>query len=179
MASQSELRLVARILAGESGAIDEFISNYRPFVYAIWIRHLKLQPQDADDLFQQFLIHIWQDDFRRLREWRERSALHAYLGKVARNLAHDFKRRERRKVPAEVLDRPVVDRRFEFVDTADALEGAMAKLSKRDRDLLHRRYFLDESYREIAKALGITVNNVGVALLRAEQRLKRIILGAM
>jgi len=56
-----------------------------------------------------------------------------------------------------------------------ALKAAIGKLSERDRDLIHRRYYLEESYREIANALGITVNHVGVALFRAESRLKLIL----
>jgi RNA polymerase sigma factor (sigma-70 family) len=55
------------------------------------------------------------------------------------------------------------------------LKAAMKKLSERDRDLIHRRYYLEESYREIAESLGITVNHVGVALFRAESRLKVIL----
>jgi DNA-directed RNA polymerase specialized sigma24 family protein len=51
----------------------------------------------------------------------------------------------------------------------------MGKLSERDRDLIHRRYYLEESYRDIAEALGLTVNHVGVALFRAESRLKVIL----
>jgi RNA polymerase sigma factor (sigma-70 family) len=55
------------------------------------------------------------------------------------------------------------------------LKAAMGKLSERDRDLIHRRYYQEESYREIAEALGLTVNHVGVALFRAESRLKLIL----
>jgi RNA polymerase sigma factor (sigma-70 family) len=58
---------------------------------------------------------------------------------------------------------------------AAAVKAALAMLSDRDRDLIHRRYYLEASYREIAEALGITVNHVGVALFRAESRLKVIL----
>jgi len=51
----------------------------------------------------------------------------------------------------------------------------MGKLSVRDRDLIQRRYYQEQSYREIADALGLTVNHVGVALYRAESRLKLIL----
>jgi RNA polymerase sigma factor (sigma-70 family) len=59
--------------------------------------------------------------------------------------------------------------------STDALKAALQKLSDRDRDLIHRRYYLEESYREIGIALGMTVNHVGVALFRAESRLKVIL----
>jgi RNA polymerase sigma factor (sigma-70 family) len=64
------------------------------------------------------------------------------------------------------------------VDSCQAglLKMALENLRERDRELIHRRYYLDESYREIAEALGMTVNHVGVSLFRAESRLKNILL---
>ena len=55
---------------------------------------------------------------------------------------------------------------------SEIVKRGLGNLSVRDRELIHRRYYRDESYREIAEALGITVNHVGVALMRAETRLK-------
>jgi RNA polymerase sigma factor (sigma-70 family) len=55
------------------------------------------------------------------------------------------------------------------------LEIALAKLAPRDRDLIRRRYDLEQTYREIAGALGMTVSNVGVSLHRVERRLKKML----
>ena len=55
------------------------------------------------------------------------------------------------------------------------MKEGLGNLSMRERELIHRRYYREESYREIAEALGITVNHVGVALLRAESRLRAVL----
>jgi RNA polymerase sigma factor (sigma-70 family) len=55
------------------------------------------------------------------------------------------------------------------------LEAAIERLPSRDRDLICRRYDMEQSYREIAEALGITIGNVGVSLHRAEKRLKKML----
>jgi RNA polymerase sigma factor (sigma-70 family) len=55
------------------------------------------------------------------------------------------------------------------------IERAFARLSDRDRYLIHHRFILEQSPSEIAAALGITTNNVGVALSRARRRLKKIL----
>jgi DNA-directed RNA polymerase specialized sigma24 family protein len=64
MAFKNDVRLVARILAGGEGAVEQFISEYRQFIYAILIRYLSLHPEDADEVFQRLLFHLWENDFR-------------------------------------------------------------------------------------------------------------------
>jgi RNA polymerase sigma factor (sigma-70 family) len=54
----------------------------------------------------------------------------------------------------------------------EAIQQALEGLRQRDRDLICRRHYRGESYKEIAAGMGMTVAHVGVALARAEQRLK-------
>jgi RNA polymerase sigma factor (sigma-70 family) len=93
-----------------------------------------------------------------------------------RNLARDYHREQRLREDAsieEILDDPIPE-----AEVRRDIETALSKLSSRDRELIHRRYYRDESYLDIAVALGMTVNNVGVSLLRALNRL-RILLGGL
>ncbi|MBI4475144.1 MAG: sigma-70 family RNA polymerase sigma factor, partial [Acidobacteria bacterium] len=145
MASQEEARLVARVLCGETRAFDEFVFNYRPFIYAVLTRHMKLMPQDAEEVFQQFLVHVWDSDFRRLREWRGKSSLYAYLGKIARNLARDFRRKEARTELAEPAYRESADPGSAALEHRIVLDSAIAKLSDRDQELIRRRYYVAQS----------------------------------
>ena len=55
-------------------------------------------------------------------------------------------------------------------------DDAVAELSARDRDLIRRRYFLGQTYKEIGRDLGMTPNHAGVALFRAQSRLKEILI---
>lgn len=176
MASEDEVRLVARLLAGDAGAIEQFISEYRRFIYAILTRHLGLPAAEAEEVFQRFLVHIWEDDFRRLRYWTGKAALRAYLGKIARNLAHDYRRERRLNSQSDYPGQVIENEQLQNAEKRRLLETAMSKLLSRDRELIYRRHYLEQSYREIAEALGITTNNVGVALSRAESRLRRILL---
>ena len=174
MAFENEARLVARMLAGEAGAVEEFIAQYRPFIFAILLRHLKLSPDEAEEIFQRFLVRIWEQDYRRLRDWRGKTRLAVYLARIARNLAHDY-RRESRFFVQESPDWPVEDDTLQNIERQIMIETALAKLSPRERSLIHRRFLLEESYEEIAEALEMTPNSVGVALLRAKLRLKHIL----
>jgi len=178
MELEDETRLVARLLSGDACALDEFVVGYRRFITAVLSQQPDLGSEDVEELFQRFLLHIWEDGYRRLRSWSGTRSLRAYLGVVARNLARDYRRECRRFSGDGVLRDvavPPVPESLRESGRAVNLKTALGKLSGRDRDLIHHRYFLDESYREIAQAMGMTVNHVGVALLRAESRLKTIL----
>jgi RNA polymerase sigma-70 factor (ECF subfamily) len=174
MAFEDDERLVARMLRGEAGAVEDFIDRHRPFIYAIFTRYLKLRSDEADEVFQRFLVRVWEDDYRRLREWSRSTKLAIYLARIARNLAHDY-RRESGPTLANPPDRPVDDMALDNVETRERIALALARLLPRDRELIDRRYLQEQTYEDIAAALGISVNNVGVALARAKRRLKQVL----
>ena len=174
MSLQDDRQLVDRMLAGGENAVARFVSEYRQFIYTIFVRYLNLRAEDADELFQRFLFHIWEDDFRRLREWRGKTSLSGYIAKIARNLAHDY-RRELRLETQNFPDVPLDDPRLMNVERREMIEQALSRLSPRHRELLRRRYYLEQSHAEIAQMLGMTVTNVGVSLSRAKLRLKKIL----
>ncbi len=176
MSLADEVRLVSRIVEGDRDALDEFISTYRSLVFSILMRHMNLTRDDADEVFQRFLIHIWEDDYRRLRTWSRKAPLSAFLGRMVRNLAGDFRREQQREARGAYADRTPLDAGYLGADSRRIVEAALAELSPRDRELIHRRYFMGQTYQEIARALGITVNHAGVALSRALFRLKQILI---
>jgi len=175
MELEEELRLVAQMMSGDSHALDRFVHTYRRFITSVLHRQPSLYSQDVDEVYQRFLLHIWEDGYRRLRPWSGRRSLRFYLGAIARNLARDFQRERCRHSDHSVdCDVAVLPAREALGENSRAgmVRAALGSLSMRDRELIHRRYYLEESYREIADAMGITVNHVGVALFRAESRLK-------
>lgn len=175
MALEDEVRLVSRILDGDSIALEQFISDYRALIYAILMRHLNLSRDDADEVFQRFLVHIWEDDFRRLRTWSRNAPLAAYLGKIVRNLAGDFRRERRQDAQIDDPGRSILDYAYLEAERKHVVDSALSELSDRDRELIHRRHYLGQTYREIADALGMTPNHAGVALSRAQFRLRQIL----
>lgn len=179
MELKDETQLVVRLLSGDGCALEQFAATYRRFVTAVLRRQVDLYSDDVEELYQRFLLHIWEDGYRRLRPWRGTRSLRSYLGAMVRNLARDYRRERRRFFDNSALCL-AMDVRAECCndrgsDRSRVVQSAMLELSERDRDLIRRRYFMEESYREIADGLGMTVNHVGVALLRAESRLKVVL----
>ena len=179
MELEDETRLVARLLSGDVHALEQFVLAYRRFITAIWNRQSNFQSEDVEELYQRFLLHIWEDDYRRLRPWSGTRSLRSYLGAVARNLARDYCRERRLISDRDFAGQSMVTMPSNETDCESdrrrILETALGRLSDRDQALIRRRYYQEESYREIAQALGMTANHVGVALLRAESRLKVIL----
>src|ERR1051325_1130633 len=54
-----------------------------------------------------------------------------------------------------------------------AVDAALQELLPRDAKLVFRRYYLGQSYQQIAQGLGMTVNLVGVCLARARERMRQ------
>jgi DNA-directed RNA polymerase specialized sigma24 family protein len=87
---------------------------------------------------------------------------------MVRNLGHDYRRESFTHVDIGEIPIAVAPAGSSIKDVAD-------KLPPRDRDLLHRRYELGQTYQEIAADLGMTVSHVGVALHRAEKKLRKML----
>ena len=68
-------------------------------------------------------------------------------------------------LPVEILDEEIGQRLNEAID----------QLTDRDRDLITRRYLLEQSRSEIASSLGISMNTYYQAQFRAERRLAAVI----
>ncbi len=177
--------LIARILGEDAGAADLFVTRFTRFVWAILVRHLRLETEVAEELHQEVFLRLWEDDYRRLRLWSGDGDFAYYLAPIVRNLAMDRLRAHpgTAEVPLEQDDRscrlldpdPDPEELARIQEQRRALEAAVLRLTGRDRELYRRRYDLDESYRQIAEAMGLTVNNVGVSLARLTGRLTRVL----
>jgi len=189
--------LIEAVLLGNRAAEREFIERYVRYVRAFASRH-GLSPADGDDLCQDVFLRLWEDDKRRLRLWHERRTgvdpesgargddnkpFTPFLSVVAAHLLCDrcraqaavSRRREAFGIGLEegTRTRPASPEQALLERTrAAAVRDALDALGGRDADLIARRHLRGESYREIAEGLGMTVNCVGVALGRAERRLR-------
>jgi RNA polymerase sigma-70 factor (ECF subfamily) len=185
--------LVTSVLSGDSTAAEAFVERYGGFVYAV-LRAASLSPDEIEDLFQQVFVHLWEQDHRRLRQWQARGAgrFSSYLAVLTARLACDYRRA--RAVHTRT-NRPDNEEGKEIwrgtpSHTPDLAEGmhrrqqmeavrrALKRLNDRDALLITLRLVEGNSYRQISSALGMTVNHVGVALTRAEGRLRRELLSA-
>lgn len=186
-APEGEQELIARILKGDTAAERWFVQRFESLIRHI-LREMRLAPQDQDDLFQQVFLHLWEDRCRRLGQWHGegRGGLVSYLRTIVKRQIFDsLRRRTTVTISLSQVEEEGNTPRFNFFhvppgpeaaaitqEQKRAVQTAIYSLLQRDAQLIRRRYYLGQSYKEIAAAMEMTVNHVGTALARAEKRLR-------
>jgi len=170
----NDVELLKRYAAGEEGAFQELVSQYKDGVYAFLRRFLN-QPDLVDDVFQETFMQLYvsRDTFdlsRPLRPW---------LFTIAANKAKDALRRRQRIDSAnlgslfdsddhsidDVLNTLDYDTHTPYDDlireeTAAEVKRVVARMPVKLREILILAYFHKFSYAEIAGILGVPVGTV-------------------
>lgn len=186
---EEDRQLIDSILVGDPKAWEKVVRRFSDMVWRILLGRFRLSKDDAPDVFQEIFLALQKDDFRRIRQWRGEVPLDAYMAVVLSRLTQDTLRAMRRN--AGVAQDPLPDSEgrdpsqelpysgpdplivMELAERRHAVNTCRERLAPRDQELLKLRYELELQYRGIAGRLQITVNNVGVALGRAEERLRQ------
>jgi RNA polymerase sigma-70 factor (ECF subfamily) len=180
---QSDRALIDAVIGGVPGAADEFVLRFSRYVYAILLRGVGLPEENADELFQDLFVHLWEDGFRRLRLWQGQDNFAAYLAPIVKNLAVSHVRKLGRQPvidpvdgePFEELARrePTPEELAAVEEQRRHVEQAVSELGERERRIYRLRFVEQKKHREIAEELSMTVSAVGVALARLERKLNR------
>lgn len=151
----------------ESGALDSMLRRiHRDCAYAL----------EFDDFRQEVVLRAWEHRDRFVG--RDDRDLARYLNGIARNLLIDTVRRntmrarETRQAFAGVDQTAHPRDSALVVDTRDWVRWLVAGLSHEERELLRRRYWMDQTLDEIARAWGRTPRAVIQLHYRAIQKLR-------
>jgi RNA polymerase sigma-70 factor (ECF subfamily) len=187
MAADEDRDLVQRARAGEFGAFERLVGKYEQRVYTLARRILR-RPQDAEDVVQETFLSAMQH----LKGFREEAAFPTWLLRIATNHALKIlrKRRGLPTVPLEEgrrggdeetpIQRPVyiaswredAERQADRPEIRRLLDRALESLGPKHRAIFLLRDVEGLSTEDAAKALGISVANAKVRLLRARLKLR-------
>jgi RNA polymerase sigma-70 factor (ECF subfamily) len=178
MGDPSDAELLAAFGAGDVRAFETLVRRYQRPVLAIARRFARDQ-DDAEDLAQRAFINASQ----RAGGWRGGS-FKSWLFRIAVNLAKNHLRdtaRFDRSEEAQERERqstdPDAEARLARAQQQRALRQAVARLPRRQREVLLLRIDADLPFAEIAGALGITEVNAKVNFHHAVQNLKKLVQG--
>jgi RNA polymerase sigma factor (sigma-70 family) len=163
--------LLARCRAGDDDAWRELVQRHARYVHAIAVRGFRLQPADAEDVFQETFARTYEH----LGRLRDDDAIGAWIAQVARRLALARLRARDREGPAGadgLPERAEVDARLARIDDAVSVHVAMAGLQDSCRDVLDRFFACDESYATIGRALEIPPGTVASRISRCLAKLR-------
>jgi RNA polymerase sigma-70 factor (ECF subfamily) len=173
-AERDDAELVTRIRAGDQAAFESVFHAYTRQLCAFAFRYVGSR-EAAAELVQDVFLWIWQQRDR----WEVHGAVRSYLYRAVRNRALDFlkhegvERRWAQEVEAGTRDGMAVgqgptppDRALDIKMLAAALEGALADVPERRREIFLLRWKHGMSYAEIGVQLGISPKTVENQLAR-------------
>jgi len=185
-----DAELVRRFNAGDEAAFVEIVGRYRAKIISIAQGHLR-NYADADEIAQDTFIRA----HRGLARFRGDSSLATWLHRIAFNLSRNRYKyyRCRRRHAMLSLDRAFSDdNQSSFADLiaseapnpareatacefSELVASCMEKLGERQREILMLRNGLNQSYDEIAQALGISIGTVKSRIGRARENLRSLL----
>lgn len=169
-------REIIRLLKkNPSEGLYEAIQKYNRLVRSIVQRILPNNPEDVEECVEDTFVNIWQNIHR---FEPDTPYFRPYLLSIARNLAISRYRQMKRSdvVSLESVPEPVEEDIAGMVLQAESsreLREAMLEMEEPDRGIFFRRFFLFESYKQIASALKLSEAQVKNRLHRKKLWLRR------
>ncbi|MBQ7420771.1 MAG: RNA polymerase sigma factor [Prevotella sp.] len=143
-------------------------------LYRLALR-ITLNPQEAEDVVQDTLIKVWN----KRESWTDIESIEAFCLTICRNLALDRLRKADNQhesleqesnyepaAPSNPQDQMIQRDRFEQV------RRLINSLPEKQRSCIQLRDLEGKSYKEVAKVLGISEEQVKVNIFRARQAIK-------
>jgi len=181
---EQEIALIERVCAGEKHLFYELIHPYERSVF-VAAQSILQNEADAEEVAQESFLKA----LSHLAGFRRESKFSTWLVQIAINEAR-MKRRKDRKPLYDSLDKQNTDDDGDYIpkDFADwreipseslernelrkALQGALASLDDKYREVFVLRDVQDLSIAETAQSLGITEASVKTRLLRARLQMR-------
>ncbi len=171
---------IRRTLAGDRAAFDRVINKYAGMVYAVGLARLGQDFDRSDELTQEVFLRAWLH----LDKLSKPENLAAWLCRITRNLAADWKRNDRRKSAIHQLvslhhadamsvasDDPSPREILILRQDGVMLDAAFNKMPEDQRELLLLHYSEGLSQSEIADLMRVHPSTIMRKIDRATKRL--------
>jgi RNA polymerase sigma-70 factor (ECF subfamily) len=163
-----ERQLAVAFVGGDPDSVRAIFARYAGPIYTIAFSRLGRR-QLAEEAVQETLIRAWQarasfDPDRRFGPW---------LYQIARRVATDIFRRERRHDAEPMPDTVPVDTEATLTGTWDAwqVREALSALSPQQRELIRLTHYVGLTQSQIAQRLEVPIGTVKSGVLRSHRRL--------
>jgi RNA polymerase sigma factor (sigma-70 family) len=165
----SDAQLVHRCRAGEAEAWNELVERFSRYVYAIAVRGFRFGEHDAEDVFQEVFVRVYD----RLGSLRDDAALRPWIAQLTRRVCLDRLAAGSREEPVGEVVAADVEATIAELEEALAVREALSGLSEECREVLDRFFCRDESYLAIGEALGIPSGTIASRISRCLTKLRQ------
>ena len=171
---------MARVASGDHDALKQIYEAYISYIYQV-ILGIVSRKEDAEDITSEFFIKLYQT----AGNYKPGTGHKGYLATIARNMAIDFVRKNRREVleSFQVNDdetdttnasEPQSDENIEETVISDiSLKEALDKLKPPEKQVVDMKILSDMTFQEIADILKIPLGTVTWRYREAMNKLRR------
>lgn len=166
-----EMRLVARIRAGDQQAMSELYDRYAKVVYAVALRVLQ-DAAGAEDVLQDVFLQLWRnpDAFD-----ASRGSLAAWLSVISRHRSIDRLRKRRPETDIEdcvIAGGPDLRDETERTLVIEKVRVVLAEMNPDQRKVLELAFFQGLTHTEIAAKTGEPLGTVKTRIRTGLQHLR-------
>lgn len=157
--------------SGEREAFNELVKRTHKMLRKL---ALPLLPAcQVEDALQETYVVMYE----KIHYLKDPAAFRPWLSRIALRACYDLLRKRK---PTEPLSlQPDQAAQAEEPVDATALREALAKLKKKDRNILILREYLEASYEEIAEILDLPAGTVKSRLFHARRKLREVVQGGL
>ena len=162
--------LIRRCLQHDEDAWRALVGRYSGYIYSIATRAYGFDREEAGEVFQESLLHV----FEGLPKYRNEGPFRAWLRQIVRNCcaAHLRSRRVSQALDETVVD-PAQEELLERVERAHVLTQALRDLDTSCQRIVALFFFERQSYAAIAALLEDPAGTVASRLARCLTKLRR------
>ena len=174
-----ENEMLAGLLAHDQSALKALMSAYMADVYSLSSAILGGvgSAEDIEECGSDVFYTAWKsiDQYSPAR-----ASLKTWILMICKFTALDRRRSLKSKVSRlplseEAIPAKILAISFDTIEERQELQTALKALAGQERELIYRRYFLDESINDLAGAYGLTRQAVDNKLWRARKLLKNLL----
>jgi len=174
------LALIEQAKQGNQSAYNTLLNTYWKAIYNFQITKTNNE-DDAEDI----TIRTFAKAFDKLNTYNSDYSFNNWLFSISRNITIDYFRKQKpnlisihnhqRKINQIYDEQPTpADKLIQKQNLAQLL-AFIKQLKPHYQKVIHLRFFMELSYKEIADELNEPINNVKIKLLRAKKLLAEII----
>src|SRR6516164_4063678 len=186
MATQpDEATLIRAAQRGDADAFESLVRSYDQNVLRIAMNLLR-SPEDARDVYQEAFLRVYKN----LSSFRFDCSFHTWLYRIVTNICLDHLRKRKvrkEESPTVVTGEGPLDRMENFEEESahtdpertmwnrqlrERIEGALGKLTPRERMVFEMRHYEGLRLRNIGEILGTTEEAAKNCLFRATQKMR-------
>lgn len=168
-------KIATEISAGNDRAFNELVQKYIALIRAIVNYHLSSLPMWQDDCVNDILLSIWKN----IKQYdSSKNTLKNWIAAVSKYKCIDYKRKYIRECCfSEINDNDTYisqDNEMLRSELREDIESLLSSLSEKDKKLFIKRFIMDESIDNIARAENKSASWVYSRISRARNKLKKL-----